>query len=92
MGNGSTELIYLVARALRPRRGLIVTPAFSEYEHALNVAGVPVAFHPTDEAHNFTLHEVSGAPSRRPGLPGPSRQPQRGAAGPGVVPEGGGAL
>ena len=58
VGNGSTELIYLVARALRPRRGLIVTPAFSEYEHALNLARVPVAFHPTDEAHNFTLSEV----------------------------------
>ncbi|MGO8760604.1 MAG: aminotransferase class I/II-fold pyridoxal phosphate-dependent enzyme [Desulfobaccales bacterium] len=30
VGNGSTELIYLAARALRPGRGLIVTPAFSE--------------------------------------------------------------
>ena len=58
VGNGSTELIYLVARALRPRRGLIVTPAFSEYEHALNLAGVPADFYPTDEAHNFTLSEV----------------------------------
>jgi threonine-phosphate decarboxylase len=58
VGNGSTELIYLVARALRPRRGLIVTPAFSEYEHALNLARVPVAFHPTGESYNFTLQEV----------------------------------
>jgi threonine-phosphate decarboxylase len=57
VGNGSTELIYLLARVLKPGRGLIVTPAFSEYEHALAVAGVPVAFHATDEAHNFTLHE-----------------------------------
>ncbi len=58
VGNGSTELIYLLARALRPRRGLIVTPAFSEYEHALNLAGVPADFYPTDEAHNFTLSQV----------------------------------
>jgi threonine-phosphate decarboxylase len=58
VGNGSTELIYLAARALRPGRGLIVTPAFSEYEQALRVAQVPVAFHPTDEAHDFTLHKV----------------------------------
>ncbi|MGA8571139.1 MAG: threonine-phosphate decarboxylase CobD [Desulfobaccales bacterium] len=58
VGNGSTELIYLLARVLKPRRGLIVTPAFSEYEHALSVAGVPVAFHATTEAHNFALHEV----------------------------------
>jgi len=57
-GNGSTELIYLLARVLKPRRGLIVTPAFSEYEHALTVAGVPVAFQATSEAHDFTLHEI----------------------------------
>ena len=58
VGNGSTELIYLAARALRPRRGLIVTPAFSEYEHALNLAQVPADFYPTDEAHYFTLSDV----------------------------------
>jgi threonine-phosphate decarboxylase len=58
VGNGSTELIYLAARALSPSRGLIVTPAFSEYEHALDLARVPVAFHPTGEADNFTLGVV----------------------------------
>jgi threonine-phosphate decarboxylase len=58
VGNGSTELLFLAARALRPRRGLIVTPAFSEYEQALNAARVPVAVHPTTESHHFTLHEV----------------------------------
>jgi threonine-phosphate decarboxylase len=61
VGNGSTELLYLLARVLKPRRGLIVTPAFSEYEHALTVAGVPVAFQATMEAHNFALHEVFAA-------------------------------
>jgi threonine-phosphate decarboxylase len=58
VGNGSTELIYLAARVLGPRRGLIVTPAFSEYAHALELARVPVAFLPTGESHNFTLQEV----------------------------------
>lgn len=33
-GNGSTELIYLVARALSPGRVLIPAPTFSEYERA----------------------------------------------------------
>ncbi len=55
VGNGSTELIYLAARALRPKKALIVAPAFSEYEHALNVAGAPVDFQVTTEAQNFTL-------------------------------------
>ena len=32
--NGSTELIYLVPRALKPSKVLITSPAFSEYERA----------------------------------------------------------
>jgi threonine-phosphate decarboxylase len=38
-GNGSTELIYLIARALRPARVLIPEPTFSEYERACKNAG-----------------------------------------------------
>jgi threonine-phosphate decarboxylase len=34
-GNGSTELIYLVARALKPEKVLIPAPTFSEYERAI---------------------------------------------------------
>ncbi|MDI6744015.1 MAG: threonine-phosphate decarboxylase CobD [Thermodesulfovibrionales bacterium] len=33
-GNGSTELIYLIARALKPGKVLIPAPTFSEYERA----------------------------------------------------------
>jgi threonine-phosphate decarboxylase len=55
VGNGSTELIFLLPRALAPRKGLIVAPAFSEYEAALAAARVPVVFHPTGEADSFTL-------------------------------------
>jgi len=55
VGNGSTELIYLVARALKPRKALIVAPAFSEYENGLKAAGVPVDFQLTAENQNFTL-------------------------------------
>ena len=39
VGNGSTQLIYLLCAALRPRRALIVGPAFSEYGNALTLAG-----------------------------------------------------
>lgn len=55
VGNGSTELIYLAVRALKPQRGLIVAPAFSEYEKAFQAAGVPVAWHLTHEHDGFTL-------------------------------------
>src|SRR5207302_8657890 len=38
-GHGSTELIYLLARALAPQRALVVHPAFSQYEAALEPLG-----------------------------------------------------
>src|SRR5437660_2388599 len=41
-GHGSTEIIYLLARALAPRRALVVHPAFSEYEAALEPLGCEV--------------------------------------------------
>jgi threonine-phosphate decarboxylase len=39
VANGSTELIYLMPRLVEGKRGLIVAPAFSEYERALSQAG-----------------------------------------------------
>lgn len=41
--NGSTELIYLIPRAFRPKSVLLHTPAFSEYERACNAAGAKVS-------------------------------------------------
>lgn len=35
VGNGSTQLLYLLARVLAPRRALIVAPSFSEHKAAL---------------------------------------------------------
>lgn len=37
-GNGSTELIYLIPRALKPEKVLIPQPTFSEYERACKAA------------------------------------------------------
>ena len=48
---GSTELIYLLPRVLRPRRALLVRPAFSEYARGLAAAGIPwdgCDLHPED--------------------------------------------
>jgi threonine-phosphate decarboxylase len=36
-GNGSTELIYLLPRALKPEKVLITAPTFSEYERACKI-------------------------------------------------------
>ncbi len=38
-GNGSTELIYLITKTLKPQRVLIPAPTFSEYERAVYIAG-----------------------------------------------------
>lgn len=42
LGNGSTQLIYLVCLALRPRKALVVVPSFSEHANALKLAGAAV--------------------------------------------------
>lgn len=54
-GSGSTELIHLLPRVLRPRRALVVTPAFSEYARALRQAGVIVDAFPLDPLDGFCL-------------------------------------
>ncbi len=53
VGNGSTELIYLLPRLLRARRAMVVTPAFSEYEKALLLAGIPLDTFPLSAADGF---------------------------------------
>ena len=42
VGNGSTQLIYLLCSTLRPRKAVIVAPAFSEHANALKLAGAKV--------------------------------------------------
>lgn len=42
LGNGSTQLIYLLCQTLRPRKTLIILPAFSEYGNALKLAGAEI--------------------------------------------------
>ncbi|MEW5725894.1 MAG: aminotransferase class I/II-fold pyridoxal phosphate-dependent enzyme, partial [Thermodesulfobacteriota bacterium] len=39
-GNGTTALLYLLPRVLRPRRPVSAVPAFAEYGQALRVAGL----------------------------------------------------
>ncbi len=41
-GNGSTDLIYLVARLFAGARAQVVVPAFTEYEDACKAAGIAV--------------------------------------------------
>lgn len=51
--SGATEVIYLLARALAPRRALILHPAFSEYEAALELVGARLDHEVLQEARGF---------------------------------------
>lgn len=64
VGNGASELIYLSAQVLRPRKALIVSPTFGEYERALRFAGVaaPVAV----ERFYLAVPRHGGEPFRLP--------------------------
>ena len=58
-GNGSTELIYLAVRALKPDRVLIPAPTFSEYERAVatsvETTQSEIRFLPLREEHDFAI-------------------------------------
>lgn len=54
-GNGSTELIYLVPRAFKPGKALIVNPTFSEYKNALKIAGCSIDYFLLLEEDGFRL-------------------------------------
>ncbi|MEW6674955.1 MAG: threonine-phosphate decarboxylase CobD [Nitrospirota bacterium] len=56
-GNGSTELIYLIIRALKPRKVLIPAPTFSEYERACKISNeLQVTSYELKQADNFDIN------------------------------------
>ena len=63
VGNGSIELIYLIPRALRIKKALIITPTFSEYEFALKTNGSTPVFFNTCEQDDFRVDctKISGS-------------------------------
>ncbi len=54
-GNGTTHLIYLLARVLAPRRPLVVTPTFSEIANALTAAGAAPRAAPARFENGFRI-------------------------------------
>lgn len=55
-GNGAADLIYRAVNALRPRAALVIAPAFSEYEKALQEGGARITRHALAAPH-FRLDE-----------------------------------
>lgn len=54
-GNGATELIYQAVWSHRPKKALILAPAFMEYESALLAAGCGVSHFVLKEENGFRL-------------------------------------
>lgn len=60
-GNGSTELIYLITRAVRPKSVLIPAPTFSEYERAILIGQEPATTEQRGAQINYlSLKEEDG--------------------------------
>ena len=57
-GNGAAELIFSCCMALRPRKALVLSPCFSEYETALRVFGAEVDHYLLHREDGFALTEA----------------------------------
>ncbi len=55
VGNGSTELISLFIKSVNPKKAIVISPAYSEYEHELAKLGCETIQFPLLEENNFVL-------------------------------------
>jgi threonine-phosphate decarboxylase len=55
VGNGATELIFLLSRVLKPENALIISPTFLEYEKAFLQSGTKINHFPLSKESNFEL-------------------------------------
>lgn len=56
LGNGSAELIYLIAATFKPKTTVIPVPTFSEYERAVRSVSSKISFLRLKENNNFRLN------------------------------------
>lgn len=52
-GNGATELIFLAAAAIQPKRALLFAPTYAEYEEAFSAYGCECQYHFLREEDGF---------------------------------------
>ena len=56
-GNGASELIYGLVRAIRPRKALVVVPSFSEYIRALRANDSEIVYYQLAPERDFIVAE-----------------------------------
>lgn len=54
-GNGAADLIYAIVLAEKPKKALLCTPAFSEYEQALHTVDCEIRYYERKETDGFVL-------------------------------------
>ena len=67
VGNGTTELLYLIARIIPAKRALIPVPSYVDYVRAAKLGGLAVTTFPMPETLDFTLDCTALAAEIRPG-------------------------
>ncbi|OQX20088.1 MAG: hypothetical protein BWK75_05130 [Candidatus Altiarchaeales archaeon A3] len=58
VGNGTSELIYLIALTFNPKSALILVPTFSEYERAMNAVNAKIHFLNLGENFKFPVDKI----------------------------------
>lgn len=56
-GNGAAELFFLAVLAVKPRKALLLAPAFSEYERALRVIDTEIVYYELKKEDEFKIGE-----------------------------------
>lgn len=56
-GNGAADLIYRTVYAIRPKKAMVLSPTFAEYEEALRAASCAVVYYPLSEDNAFQVNE-----------------------------------
>lgn len=56
-GNGAAELFFAVVMAVKPKKALLLAPAFSEYERALRVWDADIQYYRLSREKGFALDE-----------------------------------
>jgi threonine-phosphate decarboxylase len=75
-GNGSTEFIYLITKALRPQKVLIPAPTFSEYERACVLScKSQVTSYKLKKENNFDIDPIEFVKAIEGKLPNPPLPP-----------------
>jgi len=56
VGNGATEIMFLYAKNLKPKKVLIISPTFAEYERALKTVNCEIDYFQLKEEEDFVLN------------------------------------